>query len=75
MAHPPDLRDWFPDPMSDEAAYAVYLFLEQFTQAFEECYAGHLRRYIEDARQAQISQQLQQQPDTGCQEDDQDIPF
>ncbi len=46
-----DIMDWFPQPLSDEAAYAIYLFLEEFTMAFEGQYLAQIRRYIEDAKQ------------------------
>lgn len=44
------IREWFPEPMSDEAAFAVYLFLEQFTLQFESAYYAQIRRYIESQR-------------------------
>jgi len=42
--------EWFPDPMSDEAAFAVYLFLEQFTLQFESAYYAQIRRYIDSQK-------------------------
>lgn len=42
--------EWFPDPMSDNTAFAVYLFLEQFTLQFESAYYGQIRRYIDSQR-------------------------
>lgn len=47
MSEPLYLQDWFPEPLSDEAAYAVHAFLEQFTLQFEATYYGQIRRYLE----------------------------
>lgn len=46
-----DIMDWFPQPLSDEAAHAIYLFLQEFTMAFEGQYLAQIHRYIEDAKQ------------------------
>jgi len=51
MTHQYDTRDWFQQPLSDEAAYAIYLFLQEFTMAFEGQYYEQITRHIEDARQ------------------------
>lgn len=45
-----DIMDWFPQPLSDEAAHAIYLFLQEFTMAFEGQYFAQISRYIEDAK-------------------------
>lgn len=47
MSEPLHLQEWFPEPLSDEAAYAVHVFLEQFTLQFEATYYGQIRRYLE----------------------------
>ncbi len=45
-----DIMDWFPEPLSDEAAHAIYLFLQEFTMAFEGHYFAQIIRYIDDAK-------------------------
>ena len=44
------IRQWFPDPICDEAVFAMHLFLEQFTLQFEMEYYTQIRRYIESQR-------------------------
>ena len=39
------VKDWFPDDLSDETAYALHGFLEQFTYRFEQAYYAQIRRY------------------------------
>jgi len=34
MNNKPSSRDWFCEDLSDEAAFAIHLFLEQFTYNF-----------------------------------------
>ena len=46
-----EFMDWFPQPLSDEAAHAIYLFLQEFTMAFEGQYLAQIHRYIEDEKQ------------------------
>lgn len=36
---------WFDKELSDEAAFAIYSFLAQFTHEFESEYYGQIRRY------------------------------
>ena len=45
------IASWFPDSLSDEAAVAVYLFLEQFTHQFEDHYYAQIRRYYQQQRE------------------------
>ena len=63
------LEHWFPEELSDEAAHAIQLLLQQFTWQFEQTYYSHIRRHIESMR-----------PDPPDGENDQlpwepDIPF
>jgi len=41
------IEGWFYEQLSDEAAFAIHLFLEQFTLHFEETYYGQIRRHLE----------------------------
>jgi hypothetical protein len=53
------IAPWFSEPLSDEAAVAVYLFLEQFTHQFEEHYYGQIRRYYQQTEEAKTEHQLE----------------
>jgi len=44
------VEDWFPENLSDEAAFALHGFLQEFTWRFEQAYYAQIRRYIEDAQ-------------------------
>jgi len=46
------ISDWFPETLSDEAAFALHGFLEQFTWRFEQAYYGQIRRYLDSHAQA-----------------------
>lgn len=48
MNNEPSSRDWFDEDLSDEAAFAIHLFLERFTYNFEGVYYGQIRRYLKD---------------------------
>ncbi len=50
MNNEPSSRDWFDEELSDEAAYAIHLFLERFTYNFEGVYYGQIRRHLKDNR-------------------------
>ena len=41
------IEGWFCEQLSDEAAFAIHLFLEQFTLGFEETYYGQIRRHLD----------------------------
>ncbi len=45
MKKPPPLRLSFPPNLSDEAAYAIFEFLDALTLAFEERYLGQILRH------------------------------
>ena len=46
------VRSWFPEPMSDEAAFAIHQFLAQFSYQFEGAYYTQITRYQQEARAA-----------------------
>lgn len=48
---------WFSQDLSDEAAAAIHLFLEQFTLDFEEHYYSQIRRYRDACRADALSTQ------------------
>jgi len=48
--------EWFPEALSDEAAAAIYLFLEQFTLRFEQAYYGQIRRHWMSCREDAVEQ-------------------
>lgn len=47
-----NLTGWFPEPLSDEAAYSIHLFLQQFTCQFENTHYSQISRYVEEQRAA-----------------------
>jgi hypothetical protein len=47
MNEPQDIKDWFPEELTDETAYSIHLFLEQFTLQFEDRYYTQIRQHIE----------------------------
>ncbi len=69
------ISEWFPEPMSDEAAFAVHLFLEQFTCQFESAYYAQIRRYIESQRLALDEQRPWQDHQLNLPWEDDAIPF
>ena len=46
-----DIDDGFTDPLSDEAAHEILLFLEKFSAAFGQRYYGEIHRHLESVRQ------------------------
>ncbi len=54
------IAPWFPKSLSDEAAVAVYLFLEHFTHQFEDHYYGQIQRYYQQ-QQENIAEQNRHQ--------------
>ena len=69
-----DISIWFPDPLTDEAAFAIQLFLESFKLAFDEQYYAQIRRHIETVQQ---DYQMERRLDVKTDDDQQDdfIPF
>jgi hypothetical protein len=65
------IGSWFPESLSDEAAVAVYLFLEQFTQQFEGHYYAQIRRYYYQ-QQADIAEEYNHQLEMPWEDE---IPF
>jgi len=57
--HEYSMASWFPESLSDEAAVAMYLFLEQFTWQFEDHYYAQIRRYYQQREEAQTEHQLE----------------
>jgi hypothetical protein len=45
------VEPWFPEELSDEAAAAIYLFLEQFAQSFGQRYAQQIDRHWVSCRE------------------------
>ena len=41
------ITSWFPEPLSDEAAFGIHLFLQQFTYQFEAAYFSQIKRHLE----------------------------
>ena len=75
MTEHASISTWFPEPMSDEAAFAVHLFLEQFACQFESAYYAQIRRHIESQR---LDLQQQQSSTDGSPDlpwEDDPIPF
>lgn len=65
------INNWFSEDLTDEAAYAIHLFLTEFSQHFEEQYYGHLRRHIQTLKDQHQQQQLDFNPVIG----NDDSPF
>jgi hypothetical protein len=45
------IGEWFPEELSDEAAAAIYLFLEQFAQSFGQRYDQQIHRHWASCRE------------------------
>jgi len=65
------IENWFPDELSDEAACAIHLFLEEFSVQFRERYYLQIRRHIELVR----DDGRHQQADAGTLQEDDRVPF
>ncbi len=78
MNNEPSSRDWFDEELSDEAAYAIHLFLERFTYNFEGVYYGQIRRHLKDnrAKNALVTELSTNNNDDQCdQEQESNNPF
>lgn len=46
------VTSWFSAPLSDEAAFAIHLFLQQFSYQFEGAYYSQIKRHLEAEKTA-----------------------
>lgn len=51
------VTSWFSEPLSDEAAFAIHLFLQQFTYQFESVYYSQIKRHLEEEQTATHTEQ------------------
>jgi len=66
-----DIAAWFPDELSDEAACAIHLLLDEFTGQFTERYHHQIRRHIELV----IEEGRHEPSDSEPLQEDDEIPF
>jgi len=71
MNNEPSSRDWFYEDLSDEAAFAIHLFLEQFTYNFEGVYYEQIRRYLKNnsAKNSLVTELSTNNSDNQCDEE------
>ena len=58
-----NLRDLFPEDLSDEAAYHIGNFLYELAQVFESIHLGQIRRYSKSI--ADFHNEMMEQNDQG----------
>lgn len=54
---PEDIDSFFPDEISDEAAYVLCEFIAKLSVALEHRHYGQLRRYVKESHPARDAEQ------------------